>query len=187
MTWRPRSRARFRLDADTLGDLYRRQAEDLTAFFLRRVRTPADALDLTGETFARGFELRRRFRGASEEEALAWLYGIGHNLLLHYHRDGRIVGRAMGRLRLERPQFSDEELERIHDGGGDERILAAVSAALLLLPPAQRRAVVLRVVDERTYEEIADELSISEQTARARVSRGLRAIGLRLADGGHPT
>ena len=41
----------------------------------------------------------------------------------------------------------------------------------------QREAVRLRVVDELEYDELAARLSISAQTARARVSRGLRALG----------
>jgi RNA polymerase sigma factor (sigma-70 family) len=183
MTWRRRARGQFRLDADSLESLYRQHAEDFTAFFLRRVTVPADALDLMAETYARGFELRRRFRGGSELEALAWLYGIARNLLLHYHRDGRTAIRAIARLGLERPGFTDAELERLEDSIADERLSAAVTAGLVGLPPAQRSAVVLRVVDERTYQEIAAELGISEQSARTRVSRGLRSIGAELSDG----
>ena len=40
----------------------------------------------------------------------------------------------------------------------------------------QRDALRLRVVEERSYPEVADALGVSEQTARARVSRGLRAL-----------
>ena len=43
--------------------------------------------------------------------------------------------------------------------------------------PVVREALWLRVVEERSYGEIADALDISEQTARARVSRGLRSLG----------
>jgi RNA polymerase sigma-70 factor, ECF subfamily len=42
----------------------------------------------------------------------------------------------------------------------------------------QGDALRLRVIDERSYPEIAETLGVSEQAARARVSRGLR----RLAD-----
>ena len=44
------------------------------------------------------------------------------------------------------------------------------------LPEEQRRAVELRVVDEHGYDDVAGVLGVSEQTARARVSRGLRAL-----------
>jgi RNA polymerase sigma factor (sigma-70 family) len=51
-----------------------------------------------------------------------------------------------------------------------------VSGALAELGPEQREAVRLRVVDELGYPAIADRLGISEQAARARVSRGVRAL-----------
>ena len=47
---------------------------------------------------------------------------------------------------------------------------------MLTLPPAQRDAVLARVVDERPYAEIAQEMQCSELLVRQRVSRGLRAL-----------
>jgi DNA-directed RNA polymerase specialized sigma24 family protein len=47
-----------------------------------------------------------------------------------------------------------------------------------------RAAVELRVIHERSYAEVAAALSIAEPAARARVSRGLRALAAELdADG----
>ncbi|HEY3774967.1 MAG TPA: sigma factor-like helix-turn-helix DNA-binding protein [Solirubrobacteraceae bacterium] len=42
--------------------------------------------------------------------------------------------------------------------------------------PQHRDALRLRVVEERPYPEVARVLGISEQAARARVSRGLRSL-----------
>ena len=50
------------------------------------------------------------------------------------------------------------------------------------LPEDQRRAVELRVVDEYGYADVAGTLGVSEQMARARVSRGLRALAHFLQD-----
>jgi RNA polymerase sigma factor (sigma-70 family) len=60
---------------------------------------------------------------------------------------------------------------------GDE-----LAEALHALPPEQRAAVELRIVGDRSYAEVAAALSISEPTARARVSRGLRALARELSD-----
>ena len=49
-------------------------------------------------------------------------------------------------------------------------------AAYSVLEATQRDALHLRVIEERSYEEIALQLGISQQTVRARVSRGLRAL-----------
>lgn len=61
---------------------------------------------------------------------------------------------------------------------GLARLRDRVAAAFGELSDDQRDALRLRVVDERTYFEVAQTLGISEQTARARVSRALA----RLAD-----
>ena len=49
------------------------------------------------------------------------------------------------------------------------------------LDRGQRQALWLRVVDERPYVEVAARLGITEQAARMRVSRALRAIAESLA------
>jgi RNA polymerase sigma-70 factor (ECF subfamily) len=53
-----------------------------------------------------------------------------------------------------------------------------VASAFSDLSGDQREALRLRVIDELPYPQIAETPGVSEQTARARVSRGLR----RLAD-----
>jgi RNA polymerase sigma-70 factor (ECF subfamily) len=49
------------------------------------------------------------------------------------------------------------------------------------LSDEQREALQLRVVEETPYEEVARRLGVSEQAARARVSRGLRTLQRALA------
>jgi RNA polymerase sigma-70 factor (ECF subfamily) len=53
---------------------------------------------------------------------------------------------------------------------------AELETALEDLAPAVRVAVVLRVVEQLDYDELAARLGCSSQAARLRVSRGLRAL-----------
>ena len=46
------------------------------------------------------------------------------------------------------------------------------------LPKDQRRALELRIVEQLDYEEVAGRLGCSQNAARLRVSRGLRALTL---------
>ena len=48
------------------------------------------------------------------------------------------------------------------------------------LPTEQRKALELRVVQQLDYEEVAGALGCSQNAARLRVSRALRALGLKL-------
>jgi RNA polymerase sigma-70 factor (ECF subfamily) len=76
-----------------------------------------------------------------------------------------------------------EELSAIERlAQADER--GALTAALAGLSEDQRAAVSARVLHERSYEAVSRELGVSQQAARARVSRGLRA--LRRAVAGDP-
>src|SRR4029453_4021560 len=101
-----------------------------------------------------------------------------------YVRRGKAERRGLRRLGLERPQLVEGECARIEELAGLDAMRGTLAEHLSRLAPAQRRALDLRVVRELPYPEVADRLGISEQAARARVSRGLRALGSALGGGG---
>jgi RNA polymerase sigma-70 factor (ECF subfamily) len=77
---------------------------------------------------------------------------------------------------MERIELLDADIERINALG------EAVSARVWLerLTPAQRDAITAHVIDERGYEEIAEDAHTSEAVVRKRVSRGLAAVRQRM-------
>lgn len=134
------------------------------------------AFDLVGETFAVAFEQRAKMRGTIDKVGRSWIFGIGNNLLNDFFRSGQIERRAMQRLGLSPILVPDDQMERIDQLAGTARLREAVSIALNGLPEKYREAVQLRVVKELPYEAIASSLCVSEEVARARVSRGLRQL-----------
>lgn len=164
------------LTGDDITRLYGREAKELLVFFARRVFDPEAAVDLVGETFAAAFEDREQFRGASEPEAVGWIYGIARHRLSGYFRRGSVERSAMGRLGVERRGLTDPEYERIEELSVTAELRDRVRARMERLAPGLRDAVSLRVVEERSYPDVAAALGISEENARARVSRGLRAL-----------
>lgn len=165
------------LDDAGFQALYDRMAERLLVFLARRVLDAELALDLWAESLAQAFAGRGRFRGASAAEEEAWLYGIARRQLAQYMRRGHAERRALRRLGLERPELDDADLERLEELAGLAELRASVAAGLDGLPDAQRDALRLRVVEEMSYPEVAARLRVSEQAARARVSRALRSLG----------
>jgi RNA polymerase sigma-70 factor (ECF subfamily) len=164
------------LSAEEIADLYDRHAETILAFLVRRTWDPEVAVDILAETFAVALEARRRFRGQDDEAALAWLYGIArHYLADHFQRTGA-QRRALTRLGIERRPLTDIEYERIEELAGSRELRDHVAEKLQALPVDQREAVRLRVVEEQDYRTLANALDISQDTARARVSRGLQAL-----------
>lgn len=159
------------------GEFYSANSRRVLVFFTRRTFDVEVARDLTAETFAVAFEHRRRFRGATAAEAEAWLYGIARHQLARYARKGRVEGKAVARLGIQSPRVTAEDEERIVELAGLADVRALVADAFTDLPDGQREALLLRVIEERPYAQVADALGISEQTARARVSRALRRLG----------
>jgi RNA polymerase sigma factor (sigma-70 family) len=157
---------------------YSAHSRRMLAFFARRTFDVEVARDLTAETFAVAFEHRRRYRGSSDGEAAAWPFAIARHQLSRYARTGKVRRKAVERLGIRIPEVSEDDHERIVELAGLAELRDRVAAAFSGLSGDQREALRLRVVDELPYAQVAETLGVSEQTARARVSRGLR----RLAD-----
>jgi len=174
--------ARPRLDADRLAAAYERDGRRLLVFFTRRTYDAQLAIDLVAETYARAYAHCCRFvADAADSDALAaWVFGIGRNVLFEALRRGRAERRALRRLGVDPPALEPDEQARIEELAALGELRVAVLGALAELGSEQREAVRLRVVDELGYGAIAGRLGISEQAARARVSRGLRALATAL-------
>jgi RNA polymerase sigma factor (sigma-70 family) len=163
-------------DGQAFVRFYEHHAESLLVFFTRRVYQPEVALDLTAETFAQAFRSRKRFRGHLEAEAAAWLYAIARHLLAAYLRRGKAERKALDKLGIDVPELSQDEYKRVEELADLSGLRAGVAAGLARISPDHRQALELRIVNELPYAEVARRLGVSETTARARVSRGLRAL-----------
>jgi RNA polymerase sigma factor (sigma-70 family) len=130
------------------------------------------AADLAAETFAAALIAARRYR-ASKGSVATWLLGIARNKLRESRRNQRVEDSARRRVGLDPVVFTEEDFERV------EQLVSLGTGAMELLgtlPAPLREAVWQRVLGERSYEEIAQELRCSESLVRQRVSRGLRAM-----------
>ncbi len=168
--------ARSRDDPTAFDAFYTQHARQMLAFFTRRVLDPETALDLTAETFAQAYAGRHGFRGGSEDDARAWLYTIGHRRLARFLRTGYAEREAREKLGIEVQVAQEAELDHVERLVAVDALRQRVAGALDTLPADQREALRLRVVEDLAYPDVAAGLGVSEQAARARVSRGLRAL-----------
>ena len=163
-------------EPEAFAVFYRRHARPLAAYFARRTRDPERAADLTAEAFAAALDGAARF-DPERGPAVAWLYGIGRNLLAAAERRGRVEDRARRRLGMERFVLDDAALSRLESLATDE-----LATVLEDLPIEQREAVRARVLEERSYSEIAADTETSESVIRKRVSRGLAGLRERIGE-----
>ena len=152
---------------------------------LRLTRRPADAEDLVQETYLKAFRAVDRFEPGTNLRA--WLFTILHNTARNRARDrardtvsvdSEIVDRAAdapppGSRGSGGPETPESLLLR-------ETLAPELQAAIDALPEAFRQAVWLRDVEEFSYAEIAEMLSIPVGTVMSRISRGRHLLFDRL-------
>jgi RNA polymerase sigma-70 factor (ECF subfamily) len=164
-----------REDPRAFRRLYDRRADELLAYFYRRVFDPEVAADLLAETFAVAFAKRHRFRDRGVPGA-AWLYGIASKELSHWFRHQQVERRALARLGVEVPRMDEESVALLEASADADGYRTGLAAALEQISAGERDAVQLRVVSELSYDEIATRLRCSEAAARTRVCRGLARL-----------
>ena len=93
-----------------------------------------------------------------------------------------VEDRARRRLALDPEVLRDEDLDRVDELAGSAEGLVVL---LEQLPEREREAVRGRVLEERSYAELASELRCSGWWCRQGVSRGLARMRKRLTEEGH--
>jgi RNA polymerase sigma factor (sigma-70 family) len=157
-------------------DCYDRLARDLLGFFARRTGDSQLAMDLLADTFLAAFEQRQRCRAATDAQRAAWVYRIAASKLADHFRGVERGRRALGRLGSELRVLNEAEVSAIGRLADSSELEERVMAAFGDLSDEQRTALDLHVIQERPYVEVSRTLQISEPAARARVSRGIRAL-----------
>jgi RNA polymerase sigma-70 factor (ECF subfamily) len=137
----------------------------------RMTRNAHDAEDLVQETFLRAYRAFDRYEAGTNIRA--WLYTILHRVRTDAFRR---AGRSPSTVELvgEGPAVPPPQ-DALARGGED------LERALQGLPEAFRTAVVLRDVEDFTYDEIARILSVPIGTVMSRIHRGRALLRQALA------
>jgi RNA polymerase sigma-70 factor, ECF subfamily len=147
---------------------------------LRLLNDPADASDAVQEVFLKVFRNVEAFRGQSSLKT--WIYRIALNEAYNHRR-------WFSRHRKQEVGLEAEEegsrnwIDSICDPARDPYELTLneerhqlIEEALREINPAFRAAVVLRDLEELSYEEIAEVMQVSLGTVKSRILRGREAL-----------
>jgi RNA polymerase sigma-70 factor (ECF subfamily) len=129
-----------------------------------------EAEDLTQDVFLKLFKSLDTFDRRANFQT--WLTSVSRNLCIDHYRSVRRERETMNRTvdpdtltpvaPTASPQAVLEQQDRV----------ALLRAALDRLTPPLRTAVMLRDIQELTYQEIADRLGLPEGTVKSRINRG---------------
>src|SRR5512143_1155172 len=155
-------------EIDAFEILVRQFQGEIYGWSVRIVRDPGIAEDLTVETLWRIYRSRKRFR--PDGNFGAWARRIATNLAIDYlrtrHSEQALAVEPEGRAE------SDHLLQ--------EETQAKIQQAFRRLPPKLQVAATLALVEEQSYDEIADALGTSVGAVKLRVFRAVRLLRKRL-------
>src|SRR5262245_10652593 len=129
-----------------------------------------EAEDLTQDIFLKIFKALGTFDRRANFQT--WLISISRNLCIDHYRSVRKERETMARD-VDPAGLSPVSMSRGPHGQLEQNDLRhRIRTALMALPPTLREAVVLRDLQEFSYQEIADRLNLPEGTVKSRINRG---------------
>ncbi len=170
-------------DAAAFEALVRGHERWVFSLVLRMVGNRHEAEDIAQDIFLKAYRGLRDFRGTARFST--WLHTIATNHTLSY-----LAARATSRRREAADSDADlpSLIDRLPDGApGPDReferkdLRSLLDAALARLSPEHRIVVVLRDIQDLSYEEIAEVLQLELGTVRSRLHRARAALKTSLA------
>ncbi len=163
-------------DPDAFVEVCRRHGPALRSFLRHRTRDGEVAAELLAETFAAAWTARARFKDERDGSAAPWLHAIARNLASMHARRGALARSARERIGMPVREYGATAYDEAEERLDSELLAPELGEALADLSARDRRALELRVVEERSYDEIGDQLAITPAAARTRVYRALSAL-----------
>jgi RNA polymerase sigma-70 factor, ECF subfamily len=178
---------------EAFGLLIAQYHQPLYSLISRSLNDPADAADITQEVFIKVFRSIRKFNG--DASLRTWLYRIA----LHEASNQRRWWSRHKRqeIGIDAPADSHDsdsagegfslastladDARSPFDHAAQAELRLRVEAALRELPEAFRTVVVLREIEDLSYEEIAEILDTNLGTVKSRLTRGRAALRALLA------
>ena len=166
-------------DDDAYEVLIQRYQQPVYNLVCRLLNDPSDASDIVQEVFLKIFRNIRSFRHGSSLKT--WIYRIAVNEAYNHrrwfsrHQRQEVAFGQDDSAPAYADSFADPSRSPFDEASGHET-RALVEAALEKLNPKFRAAVVLRDIEDLSYEEIAVVLEVSLGTVKSRILRGREAL-----------
>ena len=164
---------------DAYEILIQRYQQPVYSLVCRLMSDPGDAPDIVQEVFLKVFRNIGAFRGNSSLKT--WIYRIAVNEAYNHRR--WFCRHQRQEVALASEEGTPHHISGMTDPGrspfeqaADHEARALVEQALEKLNPKFRAAVVLRDIEDLSYEDIAAVLEVSLGTVKSRIMRGREAL-----------
>ena len=160
-------------DADAFEQLLLEHQKNVDNLCYRMAGNPDDAMDLSQETFLRAWRCLDQYQFASAFST--WLYRLCSNICIDFLRRRRrqqTVPLTFEDADGEEQTYAVPDAQPLPEEQVELKLTReTLAAAMAQLLPEHRAVLQLRVVNEMSYEQIADVLDIQIGTVKSRLSR----------------
>ncbi len=169
-------------DQEAFGMLVRLHQRQVYTLALRMLRDPEEASEAAQDVFLAAWQGLGRFR--EEARFATWLYRITYRHCLKVSEGRRRDEAARAAMTAEqaREQGPEGTLSSGLARAAEADVRETVRAEIALLPPKYRSALVLRHLQELSYEEIAEVMRIPIGTVKTHLFRARALLKDRLSD-----
>jgi len=157
-------------DRKAFSELVRRHQRPVHRYLLRMLGSHDDAMELTQEAFIKAWQALPQWR--PEAQFRTWLFRIANNSALDALRHRKLVEFVPLEDSFDAP---GSEPDPAHQAQVTQEVLQ-LDASLKKLMPEHRQILLLREVEEMSYEEIGSVLSLNEGTVKSRLARARAAL-----------
>ena len=155
-------------EREAFDELVMKYQRPLYSMIYRMVSDHDDTADILQKTFVKAFTGLKHFERRSSFKT--WLYQIAINLAKNLYRDrSRITSVSLDDVVIRR---NPQTLDRLISAEQKERVQHALSR----LPEKQRLTLLLRVQEEKKFEEIAQIMKSSLGTAKANYHHAVQKL-----------
>jgi RNA polymerase sigma-70 factor (ECF subfamily) len=167
---------------ETLVRTYHKKIYNLAYRFTRKFQV---AEELTQDVFVKIYQNLGSFRQESGS-LQSWIMRVGRNLIIDQYRHAHWEKNVAGSEELEVIDFEDQKRPGSYETVFQREKSKFLMDALHSLSGELKQAVLLRDLEEMSYQEIADLLKIPEGTVKSRINRGRIELAKLLSRrGGH--
>lgn len=156
-------------DEQALAQLIDRHQVKIYSFIFSKVRDRDLTEDIFQDTFIKVIHTLKKGKYNEEGKFVSWVVRIAHNLIIDYYRKSNKM-----QMQRENEEFSifrymEDNSPSVEDALAQLQAEKEICGLLELLPDDQQEVVKLRIFEDLSFKEIAEQTGVSINTALGRM------------------
>jgi len=160
-------------NASYFRHIVKKYEKDIFYYFFRMTKNYDDSNDLSQEVFLRAYKYLSTYN--DKYTFSTWLFRIAHNCLIDHWKKRNKGAISIEKLK-DKYHYELTNGEKVSEKAEWNELKKQVKKAIFSLPSSFREVMILRVIEEKSYEEISDITGASMSSVKVRIHRARKAI-----------